>query len=462
MKETSVNNTLKDAQSHPPDAKKNSPVRAAVASMAGGTLEYYDNYIYALAAALVFGKIFFPESGGVATIAALATFAVSYIARPIGAILLGHFGDRIGRKKVLVFILVLMGTATFLVGCLPNYAQIGVWAPVLLVTLRILQGISVGGETAAATVLTIEVSPEGRRAFFTSFAPNGIVAGFILATLVFLPVSALPEDQLLSWGWRVPFLLSAFVTLAGFIIRSRLDEPEAFVEAQKEQALVKVPVVEVFRSHWGSIIRVTFCSLAFAIDTVIKVFALSLATGVYGVPRSTMLWVLIVSHVCALVTQPLLAKLSDRIGRKPVFIAGNVGCALMIFGYFGSIQSGNVPLLFLTGFLSVTFAYAAINATYPSFFAEMFNLKVRQTGMALGLQIGLIAAGFAPSVYTALTAGKPGDWFPVAVISAIISLLAVLSALTAKETFRTPLDELGNPISTATPRRAAALTGDRS
>jgi MFS family permease len=146
MKETSVNNTLKDAQSHPPDAKKNSPVRAAVASMAGGTLEYYDNYIYALAAALVFGKIFFPESGGVATIAALATFAVSYIARPIGAILLGHFGDRIGRKKVLVFILVLMGTATFLVGCLPNYAQIGVWAPILLVTLRILQGISVAAK----------------------------------------------------------------------------------------------------------------------------------------------------------------------------------------------------------------------------------------------------------------------------------------------------------------------------
>ncbi|MCD4852906.1 MHS family MFS transporter [Arthrobacter sp. AK01] len=438
--------SLQDTAVLPPHAK-NSPRRAAVASMAGGTLEYYDNYIYALAAALVFGKIFFPEAGGVATLAALATFAVSYVARPLGAVLLGHFGDRIGRKKVLVFILILMGTSTFLVGCLPGYAQIGVWAPTLLITLRILQGISVGGETAAATVLTIEVSPEGRRGFFTSWAPNGIVAGFVLATLVFVPISALPEAQLLSWGWRIPFFLSAFVTIAGFVIRAKLTEPEAFVEAQAEHALVKVPVVEVFRSHWGAIIRVTFCSLAFAIDTVIKVFALSFATSVYDIPRSTMLWVLIVSHICALVTQPLLAALSDRVGRKPVFIAGNLGCAVMIFAYFAAIQSGNVPLLFLTGFLSVSFAYAAINATYPSFFAEMFNLKVRQTGMALGLQIGLIAAGFAPTIYTALTAGNPTDWLPVAVISAVISLLAVAGALTAKETSKIPLDQLGSPIS---------------
>jgi MFS family permease len=175
-----------------------------------------------------------------------------------------------------------------------------------------------------------------------------------------------------------------------------------------------------------------------------------------------MLWVLIVSHICALATQPLLAKLSDRIGRKPVFIAGNLGCAGMIFAYFASIQSGNVPLLFLTGFLSVSCAYAAINATYPSFFAEMFNLKVRQTGMALGLQIGLIAAGFAPTIYTALTAGNPTDWLPVAVISAIISLVAVAGALTAKETFKIPLDKLGAPISTNKPQTAAIPSGEHS
>lgn len=442
---------------------KNSPGRAAVASMAGGTLEYYDNYIYALAAALVFGNVFFPAAEGVGILASLATFGVSYLARPVGAILLGHFGDRVGRKKVLVFILILMGTCTFLVGCLPGYEQIGIWAPILLVTLRILQGISVGGETAAATVLTIEVAPEGRRGFFTSWAPNGIVGGFVLATIVFLPISALPEEDLLSWGWRIPFLLSVVVTAAGFVIRAKLSEPEAFVAAKEDDALVRIPVVEAFRAHWPELVRVTFCSLAFAVDTAIKVFALSLATTVYDVPRSTMLWVLIISHVCALATQPLLAMLSDRVGRKPVFIAGNLGCAATIFAYFAAIQSGNVPLLFLTGFVTVSCCYAAINATYPSFFAEMFNLQVRQTGMALGLQIGLIAAGFTPLIYSALTAGTPQNWLPVAIISAVVSLAAAAAALTAIETRATPLAQLGQSRAPASARRSGAKsTGTES
>lgn len=429
------------------DQRKNSPTRAAIASFAGGTLEYYDNYIYALAAALVFGKVFFPaDAGASATLAALATFAVSYVARPLGAVLLGHFGDRLGRKKVLVAILVLMGTCTFVVGCLPDYETIGVWAPILLVILRILQGISVGGETAAATVLTIEIAPERRRAFFTSWAPSGIVAVFVLATLIFIPISAMPEEQLYSWGWRIPFLLSVFVTAAGFIIRSKLDEPEAFVEAQEDDTLVKVPVVEVFRSHTGAVIRVALCSLAFAIDTVIKVYALALATTEYGISRETMLWVLIVSHTGALFTQPVWGMLADRFGRRPIFVIGTVGCAAMIFFYFSAIQAQNIPLLFVSGFLSVGLAYAAINGAYPSFFAEMFHLKVRQTGMALGIQLGLIAAGFAPSLYLALTVGDPRNWMPVAIISSLIALIPAITALASKETAFTPLEDLGNSV----------------
>jgi MFS family permease len=434
-----------------------SPTRAAIASLAGGTLEYYDNYIYALAAALVFGKVFFPEAGGIATLAALATFAVSYVARPLGAILLGHYGDRLGRKKALVAILVLMGSCTFLIGCLPGFDRIGVWAPILLIALRIIQGISVGGETAASTALTIEVAPEGRRAFFTSWAPNGIVMGFVLATLVFVPISALPKDDLLNWGWRVPFLLSVLVTLTGFVIRRKLDEPEAFVEAKEDHELARLPLLEVFATHWKAVLLVTFCSLAFAIDTVIKVFALSFATAVHHIPQSTMLWVLIVAHVGALITQPLLGRLSDRIGRKPVFIAGNAGCAIVIYAFFSTIAAENVPLMFLTAFLSVAFAYAAINATYPSFFAEMFSLKVRQTGMALGIQIGLIAAGFAPSVYAALTVGNPADWLPVAVISSIIAVIAALAALAAKETHRVPLEQLGTRRGSPRPLHGATV-----
>lgn len=432
----------------PEDAAKKSPTRAAIAAMAGGTLEYYDNYIYALAAALVFGHIFFPTEGGVGTVAALATFAVSYVARPLGAILFGHIGDRIGRKKSLVFIIMLMGVCTVLIGLLPTYETIGIWAPILLVTLRILQGLSVGGETAAATALTIELAPPRRRAFFTSFAPNGIVAGFVLASLVFIPVSALPHEDLMSWGWRVPFLLSVFVTIAGLIIRAKLDEPDAFTDAQDDDDLAKLPIVEVFRDHWRAVLLVTICSLAFAIDTVIKVFGLSYATEQAAISESTMLWVLIVSHILALFSQPLIASVSDRIGRRPVFIAGNIGCAVMLFVYFGAIESGNIPLLYTAAILSVSFAYAAINATYPAFFAEMFSLRVRQSGMAIGLQVGLIAAGFAPSVYTALTVGDPGNWTPVAICSAVVAGLAIIGAVLAKETFRVPLDEIGDEQAT--------------
>ncbi|WP_028925042.1 MFS transporter [Pseudonocardia acaciae] len=435
----------------------NSPRRAAVASLAGSTLEYYDNYIYALAAALVFGEVFFPHAGGVATLASLATFGVSYVARPLGAILLGHIGDRIGRKHVLVLILLMMGSCTFLVGCLPGYGQIGFWAPVLLVTLRILQGISVGGETAAATTLTVEVAPPGRRGLFTSFGPVGIVAGFTLATLVFLPIEALRPDQLASWGWRVPFWLSVFVMLAGYLIRAKLSEPEAFVAAQRNDELAKLPIVEVLRTHWAAILRVTFCSLAFAVDTIIKVFALSYATGQNHVSKTTMLWVLVVTHLCALATQPLLAALSDRIGRKPVFVAGNLASAVMIFGYLAAIDSGNVVLVLLAAFGSVTGAYAAINAVYPALFAEMFTLRVRQTGMALGIQIGLIAAGLGPALATAVTGGST-RWLPVAIMTAAVSLIATAAALTAKETFRTPLSDLGAPA-VQRPRRVDAAHG---
>ncbi|MCQ4080874.1 MHS family MFS transporter [Streptomyces sp. RB6PN25] len=429
--------------STPTLARRATPRRAAIASWAGGTLEYYDNYVYALASALVFTRVFFPNSGHLGTVASLATFAVSYLARPIGAVLLGHFGDRIGRKAVLVLILVLMGTFSLLIGFLPGYAQIGVWAPILLVFLRIMQGISVGGETAAATTLTVEVAQDSRRGFYTAFTSNGIVSGFVLATAVFVPISSLAQDQLDSWGWRIPFWLSIVVTIAGLLIRVNLGESDAFVEAKRDDDLTKVPIVEAVKSHWGAIVRVVVCSLAFAVDTVIKVFALSLATNVYGISHTTMLWVLLVSHLVALGTQPLVGALSDRIGRRPVFVAGNLGCAVMLFAFFAAIQAKNLPLMFITGVVSVAGAYACINASYPSMFAEMFALKVRQSGMALGLQVGLIAAGFAPSVYSALTAGDPGNWMPVAVVSAVICVIAAGGVLNAKETARTPLDELG-------------------
>src|SRR5699024_7269960 len=204
--------------------KKKKTRRAALAGYIGGTLEYYDNYAYGIAATLVFAHIFFPQTNPVvATVASLSTFAISYIARPLGAVLLGHVGDKVGRKQALVLILILMGVSTFLIGLLPTYDTIGIWAPILLVTLRILQGISIGGETAAATALVMEVAPNNQRGFYTSWVTSGIVSGFVLATLVFIPISAMPQETLFSWGWRIPFLLSILVTIAGFIIRAKLS-----------------------------------------------------------------------------------------------------------------------------------------------------------------------------------------------------------------------------------------------
>lgn len=433
------------AESRPGQRSPKQARRAAFAGYIGGTLEYYDNYAYGIAATLVFAHIFFPQGDPViATVASLSTFAISYVARPLGAILMGHVGDRIGRKQALVIILILMGVSTFLIGLLPTYETVGPWAPILLVTLRVLQGISIGGETSAATAFVMEVSPNNKRGFYTSWCTSGIVSGFILATLVFIPISALPEEALFSWGWRVPFLLSIIVTIAGFIIRAKLSEPEAFVAAKQEAAQAKPPVVEVFRTHWRELIRVMLCSLAFAMDTVIKVYALSLATNVFGIPYPTMLTVLISAHICAIITQPLLGILSDRIGRKPVFVAGNIGSAVFIFAFLGSIASGNILLMGVSAFFSVACAFAAINASYPAFFAEMFDIKVRQTGMSLGIQLGLIVAGFAPAVYVAMTASDPTNWLPAAIVASVIALIAAVTALTTRETAKTDLIDLGS------------------
>ena len=420
------------------------PRKAALAGYIGGTLEYFDNYAYGIAATLVFAHIFFPQGNpAIATVASLSTFAISYLARPLGAILLGHVGDRIGRKQALVIILVLMGVSTFLIGLLPTYESIGVWAPILLVTLRILQGISIGGETSAATAFVMEVSPNNKRGFFTSWVTSGIVSGFILATLVFIPISALPQEELFAWGWRIPFLLSIFVTIAGFVIRARLSESEVFVDAKQEKNLAKLPLLEVFHRQWRAVLRVMFCSFAFAMDTVVKVYALSLATTVFDIPHATMLMVLISAHILALITQPLFGALSDRIGRKPVFIAGNVLGAAFIFLFLGSIASGNLVFMFLTAFLSVACAFAAINASYPSFFAEMFSLEVRQTGMSIGIQLGLIVQGFAPAAYVAMTVDNPSNWMPVAIIASCIAIIAAITALLTKETADTALIDLG-------------------
>ncbi|RZT07599.1 MFS transporter [Kribbella sp. VKM Ac-2569] len=426
------------------------PRKAAVAAWIGSALEYYDFFIYGTAAALVFGKVFFPSSEpATGTLLALATFGVGYLARPVGAFVLGHVGDRFGRKRVLVTTLVMMGTSTFLVGCLPSYDQVGVLAPVLLVVLRLLQGFSVSGEQAGANSMTLEHAPATRRAYYTSFTLNGTQAGQIIATAIFLPIAVLPEEQLLSWGWRVPFWFSIVVAVVGLIIRRSLEETPLFEQEVATSTVAKLPIAVLFSDHWRDVVRVTAAALIASVSTIFTVHALSYAVNTMDLDRTPMLWVGVLANVAAVITIPLWANLSDRIGRKPVFICGSVGSAVLTFGYLWSISTGTYALIFLFGIVTFGMVYSATAAVWPSFYGEMFPTRVRLSGMAIGTQIGFAISGFAPAVATAIAGTGQGSWLGVSVITAIFCLMNIVAVATGKETYRVRTENLGRPVEVA-------------
>ncbi|MEV4357552.1 MFS transporter [Nonomuraea sp. NPDC049625] len=407
-------------------------------------MEYYDFFIYGTAAALVFSKIFFPSSSpATGTLLALATFGVGYLARPVGAFVLGHVGDKFGRKKVLVTTLVMMGASTFLVGCLPTYDQVGVLAPVLLVVLRLLQGFSVSGEQAGANSMTLEHAPDNRRAYYTSFTLNGTQAGQIIATAIFLPIAALPEDQLLSWGWRVPFWLSIGVAAVGLVIRRTLEETPAFEQEVATNNVARMPLAVLFREQRGDVLRVVVAAVIASVSTIFTVHALSYAVNTMHLERGPMLWVGVLANVAAVITIPLWGRLSDRIGRKPVFIGGSLGCAALMFAYLWSISIGSYPLIFVVGILMFGIVHSATSGVWPSFYGEMFTTRVRLSGMAIGTQIGFAIAGFAPTVATALAGTGQGSWLGVSVITAVVCLVNVAAVATARETYRVPTEQLG-------------------
>ena len=279
--------------------------KAALAAFLGGALEYYDFFIYATAASLIFSKIFFPSGDAtVALLASFATFGVAYVARPFGAVFFGHLGDKIGRKATLVLTLVLMGAATFLIGVLPDFNTAGYWAPALLVLLRLMQGLSAGAETAGASALTTEEAPTGRRGFFASFAMSGISFGIVLASLAFLPVAAMNEADRLAWGWRIPFWLSIIVLFVAYMVRRSLEEPEVFEEKHDHGELVKLPFAQMFKTHPAQFFQVALMSFETVTNTFMQSFGLAYAVSV-GVPASTMLWVSILGNVIAIATPAL-------------------------------------------------------------------------------------------------------------------------------------------------------------
>ena len=445
------------------------PKKAAIAAWVGSALEYYDFVIYGTAASLIFPKIFFPEGNpAAATVASLATFGVGYVARPVGSFVLGHVGDKLGRKKVLIFTLLLMGVSTFLVGCLPTYQSIGILAPVLLVLLRLLQGLSAAGEQAGANSMSFEHAPDHRRGFFTSWTLSGTQGGQVLAPAIFLPLAALlSEDQLLSWGWRIPFFLSAVVVAVGFVIRRRLDETPAFASEVESQTVPRTPLSVLLRHHWRAVVRVMFAAFVAMVNTLYTVFALAFATKeTYGVGFSStfMLWVAIISNLVAIAVIPFWGSVSDRVGRKPVFLGGLAGSAVLAAAYVAVIASGNQALTAVVGILLAGIVYSATNAVWPSTYAEYFPTSVRLSGMAIGTQFGFALAGFTPTIAAALL-GATGDGWPkvagFAVVACAISAIAVATG--PRGTHKVPTDQLGRQtVRTAPPLRAGAVRTEAS
>jgi MFS family permease len=433
-------------EAQPPEsAPIRTPRKAALASFMGSAVEYYDFFLFGSAAALIFPHVFFPSNDEAALVMSFATFGFAYVARPVGAVILGHFGDRIGRQRVLMFTLVLMGISTFLIGCLPGFDTIGWAAPGLLVLCRLLQGLSAAGEQAGASSLTLEHSPDNQRAFYTSWTLTGTQGGLILASLVMIPFMALPDEAKYSWGWRVPFWLSAVVVVVAYFIRRQLHETPQFTEAKKAGTIARMPLIPLLRNHWRDVVRVILCAFIAAVSTVFGNLALAYGKAV-GLEADLTLWLVVVANVGALISQPFFGRLADRIGRKPVFIYGALSSAALMPFYMLSMSQGNHLLTFALAVATFSCGYAAANAVWPSFYGEMFSTQVRFSGLAIGTQLGFLVAGFAPSIVTALGGVREGGWVVISIFTAVVCLIAAGSALTARETRDVPTELLGHKV----------------
>jgi MFS family permease len=425
------------------------PKRAAMSGFIGSALEYYDFALYSLSAALVFPAVFFPTSNPtVALIASLATYAVGYFIRPIGAIVLGAWGDRHGRKNVLVFAMMLMGAATFLVGVLPTYGQVGILAPILLVVLRMVQGFAVAGELGGASAMIVEHSPDARRGFFASFSLQGTQAGSILATAALLPLAGfLPDDQFISWGWRIPFLLSALVILAGVVIRRRVQEPPAFAAQADTAAKRRLPFLDLIRTHpWGTLrcILMTFTNV---IGSATLVFGVSYATAKgYGIgfTSSDMLWVTLVANIVAVATIPFFGALSDRIGRRKLMIFGGIGGGLLSGVYLWAVDQRSLVLVIVMVIIVQGLLFQMWNATFATFFQEQFPMSMRVTGFAVSQNVGLAIASLFPTLFTAIAPpGSSNVPLTIGLVTSGIALVAAAAAYFTPETKGTALADLG-------------------
>lgn len=414
------------------------PRRAAASAFWGSAVEYYDFTLFATASALFLGPVFFAPLGpGAETLAALATFGVAFAARPLGAVAFGHLGDRVGRTPALVWSLLTMGLATLGIGVLPSYASIGVAAPILLVALRLAQGLSAGAEQASSNTLTLEHAPAGRRASYAAWTMQGTALGTLGGKVAFLALALLPKEVLLAWGWRLPFLVAGPLLLVALVIRTRVADPPAF----RPDAAPRVPVGVVLTRHPRAVVRVAVASLVAVGGAALNVYGLAYATATRALDPSAYLAVLVAVTAGTLVLQPAWAALSDRLGRRVVFVGCALASAALAFGFVRSIATGH-PLILLAGAGAFAVAWSGANAVGAALFGEQFPTPVRATGTALATQLGMVLVGFAPTLMTALQAST-GLWFVPAGFAATCLLAAAVAGWLAPETAGSPLEELG-------------------
>ncbi|MEU5041251.1 MFS transporter [Streptomyces griseorubiginosus] len=415
--------------------------RVALSGLLGTAVEFYDFLVYGTVAALVFGELFFPGADpAVGTIAAFGTFAAGYVARPIGGIVFGHFGDRLGRKKMLLLTMGLMGGASFLIGLLPTYDTIGVWAPVLLITLRVVQGIAIGGEWGGATLMVVEHAGEKRRGLWSSFTQMGAPLGSLISAAVVALVSTLPKDQFAAWGWRVPFLLSVLLLGVGLFVRLQVVESPLFAEVKKERAESRLPILDVLKRPRPVLLACCVGIGAFTAQSLLTSYLISYATGI-GHPRPQVLTALTVSAAVALVVLPCASALSDRIGRRPVVLAGALLSAATAFPVLALVDSKSSGALILAVVIGHGISQSLMYGPLGALFSEMFGTKVRYTGASLGYQgATLVGAGFSPLIATSLVASS-GNGTPVALLLCGGSLITALTVFLVRETSRTSLTD---------------------
>jgi MFS family permease len=445
--------------------------KATASGWIGSALEYYDFFIYATAASLIFPQIFFPKGDPkTAIIASLATYGVGYVARPIGAFFLGHWGDTHGRKNVLIICMFLMGFSTIAVGLLPTYDQVGLLAPALLVLLRLIQGFAVAGEISGASSMILEHAPFGRRGFFSSFTLQGVQAGQILAAAVFLPLAHyMPAEAFNSWGWRIPFLLSFLVIVAGYIIRREVDETPAFAEENEQGKIPKAPMIQAITESWRDMLRVICMALMNVIPVVTSIFGAAYAVQPgYGIgfSKDVYLWIPVLGNILAVLVIPFVGNLSDKIGRRPPIIAGALASGLMSFGYLYAISIHNVPLAVIMSLLMWGVVYQGYNAVFPSFYPELFPTRTRVSAMAISQNLGTLVTAMLPALFaTVAPPGAANIPLTIGSITLGVTIVAALAAWSARETYRVHMHDLGDRNAVPVPKleyerqRARTLAG---